>query len=87
VSGFLLDTNIMSELGRSRPDARVAGWMNEQSTPTLFVSVVSLGELRRGSALLPEGAHRSRLEKWFEADVLLWFGDRILPVTREIADR
>ena len=87
MSGFLLDTNIPSEVGRSRPNPRVTAWVNGQDNRTLFLSAVSIGELRRGFALLPLGEHRTRLEQWFETDVLLWFGERILPVTKEIADR
>ena len=87
MSGFLLDTNIPSEVGRSRPNPRVTPWVNGQDNRTLFLSAVSIGELRRGFALLPLGEHRTRPEQWFETDVLLWFGERILPVTKEIADR
>jgi predicted nucleic acid-binding protein len=87
MSGFLLDTNVPSEVARARPNPRVAAWVNGQKNSTLFLSAVSIGELRRGFALLPLGERRTRLERWFETDVLLWFGERILPVTKEIADR
>ena len=87
MSGFLLDTNIPSEAARSRPNPNVAAWVNGQENSTLFLSAVSIGELRRGFALLPQGEQRSRLEQWFETDVLLWFGERILPLTKEVADR
>jgi len=87
VSGFLLDTNIPSELIRSRPDARVEKWVYAQDEQSLYLSVVSIGELRRGLVILPASKRRSELERWFENDLLPRFEGRILPVTRSIADR
>jgi predicted nucleic acid-binding protein len=87
VRGFLLDTNIPSEFSRDRPDARVVRWLNAQSASTLFLSVVTIGEIRRGLVVLPPGRRRSELEVWFETELLAWFRGRILPVTHSIADR
>jgi len=87
VSGFLLDTNIPSELIRSRPDSRVEKWVYAQDEQSLYLSVVSIGELRRGLVILPASKRRSELERWFENDLLPRFEGRILPVTRSIADR
>ena len=87
MSGFLLDTNIPSELIRSRPDARVEKWVYAQDEQSLYLSVVSIGELRRGLVILPASKRRSELERWFENDLLPRFEGRILPVTRSIADR
>ena len=58
MSGFLLDTNIPSEMLRPRPDASVAAWLKRQANETLFVSVVTMGELRRGITLLTERSSR-----------------------------
>jgi len=87
VSRFLLDTNIPSELIRSRPEQRVANWVFAQDEQSLYLSVVSIGEFRRGFVLLPEGKRRTELERWFEVDLLTRFEGRILPVTSAIADR
>jgi len=87
VSGFLLDTNIPSELIRTRPDPRVGNWVYAQDERSLYLSVVSIGELRRGFVILPAGKRRTELERWFEHDLLPRFLGRILPVTRSIADR
>jgi len=89
MSGFLLDTNIPSETVKLRPDTRVTTWISAQPNPTLFISVITVGELRRGFVTLPpsETERRKRLEQWLERDVMLWFNGRILPVTKEIADR
>lgn len=87
MSGFLLDTNIPSETVRLRPEGRVTEWIARQANDTLFLSVVTIGELRRGFITAPDPQRRARLERWLETDVLLWFDGRILPVTKEIADR
>jgi toxin FitB len=87
MSGFLLDTNIPSETVRLRPEPRVTEWIAKQANETLFISVVSIGELRRGFITAPDPQRRVRLERWLENDVLMWFDGRILPVTKEIADR
>jgi predicted nucleic acid-binding protein len=88
MSGFLLDTNIPSEMLRTRPDAKVAAWVRSQASETLFVSVVTMGELRRGVTLLVEQSpRRTELERMIHETVPSWFQDRILPVTRTIAER
>jgi len=87
VSGFLLDTNIPSELVRSHPDPRVERWFSAQDEQSLFLSAISIGELRRGFTLLPAGKRRTQLEHWFDDELVPRFGGRILPVTHGIADR
>jgi toxin FitB len=87
MSGFLLDTNIPSETVRLRPEARVTDWITRQRNDEFFLSVVTIGELRRGFITVPDPQRRARLGRWLETDVLLWFDGRILPVTKEIADR
>lgn len=86
MSGFLLDTNFPSETGRLRPEPRVTDWIARQNNDALFLSVVTIGELRRGFITAADPQRRARLERWLETEVLLWFGGRILPVTKEIAD-
>ena len=88
MSGFLLDTNIPSEVSHARPDPRVAAWVHNQDDAALFLSVVSLGEMLQGFTLLPATSEcRTRLERWLETDLLPWFEGRILPVTKPIAER
>ena len=86
MSGFLLDTNVPSELNRPRPDPLVAEWLEQQDDNGLFLSVVTLGEIRKGYTVLPYGKRRTFLEHWFESHLLPWFEGRILPVTHAIAD-
>jgi predicted nucleic acid-binding protein len=87
VSGYLLDTNVPSEFSRDRPDPRVVEWLKTQPATTLFLSAVTIGEIRRGLILLPAGRRRSELETWFHTNLLVWFRNRILPVTDAVADR
>lgn len=87
MSGFLLDTNIPSELIRSSPEPRVHAWIIAQAEAALFMSVISIGEFRRGFTLLPAGKRKASLEAWFNNDLVPRFRGRILPVTHEIADR
>jgi predicted nucleic acid-binding protein len=86
-AGFLLDTNVPSELTKPSPDIRVVGWVDAQDNASLHLSVVSVGELRRGFTMLPPGKRRAQLEQWFEQYLLPLFSDRILPVTHSIGNR
>jgi predicted nucleic acid-binding protein len=87
VNGYLLDTNIPSEFSRDRPEGRVVQWLKAQPVATLFLSAVTIGEIRKGLVVLPQGRRRTELEAWFSTDLLIWFRNRILPVTHSIADR
>ena len=87
MSGFLLDTNIPSELVRPQPEPRVTAWVAAQDLDALFLSAVSFGELRKGITLRAPGKRRTELETWIEADLPNLFAGRILPLTRSIAER
>jgi predicted nucleic acid-binding protein len=87
VNGFLVDTNVISEILRPAPHAHVAAWSQLTARQTLFLSVVSMGELRKGVTILPASARRTQLEKSIEAQVPHWFQARILPMTLAIAER
>ena len=86
MSALLLDTNIPSESIRSRPDPKVDAWIQRQDDETLHLSVITIGELRKGINLAPQGKRRSELEEWLEKDLIPTFDGRILPVTKAIAE-
>jgi predicted nucleic acid-binding protein len=86
-SGFLLDTNIPSELMRPRPEPKVEGWVAAQDLGGLFLSVVSIGELEAGLTAMQDAARRGRLEASLERYLTLLFPGRVLPVTQAIAAR
>lgn len=83
--GFLLDTNVVSELVRPTPEARVVDWVAAQSAPDLFIAAVSLGELVRGVSRMPSGRRRARLARWVEVDLAARFAGRVLPFDRDAA--
>jgi predicted nucleic acid-binding protein len=87
VSGFLLDTNCVSELVRIKPEPRLLEWMEAAEETLLHLSVLTLGEIRKGLAAFPQGKRRTRLEAWLEVDLRSRFSGRILPVDAAVADR
>ena len=87
MTGFLLDTNVPSELTRPQSDPRVEEWLDEADDEQLFLSVVSLGEMFKGITVLPPSKRRKELEQWMEGELRPWFDGRILPVTEAIAER
>ena len=87
MSGFLLDTNVLSELIKPKPDAKVVQWIEGTNEASMFLSVLTLGEIRNGIARLRSGARRGRLESWLQVDLRERFQDRILPINEAIADR
>jgi predicted nucleic acid-binding protein len=87
VSGFLLDTNIISELVKPQPEANVTGWVENTDESLLYLSVLTLGEIRRGIAALPQSRRRATLEAWLDKDLRARFEGRILVIDQEVADR
>jgi len=77
---YLLDTNILSEGTRPQPDARAGAWLNARPALTLFVSIVSIAEIRKGILLLPEGKKKTKLESWLESELLPVFANRVIPL-------
>ena len=81
---FLLDTSVASEPLRKTPDATVIEWIGRQPIETLFLSAVTLAEVRFGINLLVPGRRREALDGWF-ADVSAALGDRLLPIDLDVA--
>ena len=76
---ILLDTNVVSEPLRPAPDNRVVAWIDAQALETLFLSAITVAELRAGVALLPAGKRRAGLQESLETRVLPLFAGRVLP--------
>ena len=87
MSGFLLDTNVVSELIKPRPEPRVAAWIEATEESLFRLSVLTLGEIRKGIDSLPDRSRRSALESWLSHDLLVRFAHRILDVDQGVADR
>jgi predicted nucleic acid-binding protein len=84
VTGWLLDTNILSELRRPKPEPKVLAFVAAQPLELLHISVVTLAEIRFGIELLPDFARRSELNDWLAHKVRPMFEQRVLPVTEDI---
>jgi predicted nucleic acid-binding protein len=82
---FLLDTNVVSEWVRKRPDPGVIAWLTDVDEDRVFLSVVSLAELRRGITRLSEGQRRRRLEIWFAEALPQRFEGRTLAIDGAVA--
>lgn len=87
MSGFLLDTNCISEIVRSKPDPRVLQWMAAADESLLYLSVLTLGEIRKGVPGLSQSKRRTQLEIWLELELRSRFSGRVLGIDAAIADR
>jgi toxin FitB len=87
VSGFLLDTNCISEVVRLRPEPRVLEWLEAVDERRLHLSVLTLGEIRKGVAALGPGRRQAQLEEWLDVELTARFAGRILAIDLAVANR
>lgn len=83
---FLLDTNVVSEWTKPRPDLGVVAWLAEADEDRIFISVITVAELRHGIERLSPGARRDRLDRWLTEQVPVRFEARLLSVDAETAN-
>lgn len=86
-AGFLLDTNVISELMKARPHRRVAAWVESTAEALLHLSVITIGEVRKGIDLLDDEPTRAAWQSWLDHDVKVRFADRLLPFDEGVAER
>jgi toxin FitB len=84
---FLLDTSVVSELVKKLPEEAVLDWLRRQDEESLYLSVLTLGELEKGIAKLRASARRDRLQNWVARDLATRFADRLLSVDVPVAAR
>ena len=84
---WLLDTCVVSELVRPRPKASVVSWVLERDEDELFLSVITIGELEKGIARLPDSPKRVALEQWVRRELAERFRDRLLAIDSAVAAR
>ena len=84
---YLLDTNILSETVRPHPNTGVKKWLQEIPSEALCISVLTIGEIRRGIEKLGDSKRKNHLIAWLEYDLPKWFGINILPVNLDVAER
>jgi tRNA(fMet)-specific endonuclease VapC len=77
---YILDTNIVSELISKQPNQRVVDWLKGVDIKNLFLSVITIGEIRKGIEKLPESLRKNNIQDWFENELLIRFDQRILPL-------
>ena len=83
---FLLDTVVLSELRKAKPSRKLVQWIKAQQAESLFISVVSVGEIERGmeQARKSDAVFAAELEQWFET-LLNLYADRVLPMSANAA--
>lgn len=84
MNGWLLDTNVISELRRPRPDPRVVAFVAAQALDQLFISSVTLAEIRFGIEKVTDPLRRAELHDWLTHKVRPMFGQRVLPVSEDV---
>lgn len=84
---YLIDTNVLSELRRKSPDPGVVNWFSQRPPATLHLSVLTLGEIRKGIEGIGDDTRRQSLIDWLETDLPAFFTGRILSVDGAVADR
>ena len=84
---YLIDTNVLSELRRKSPNAGVLEWCAQRPATTLYLSVLTLGEIRKGIEGVEDERRRQSLIDWLETDLPAFFTGRILGIDVAVADR
>ena len=84
MTGWLLDTNVISELRRPRPDPKVVAFVRAQPLDLFYLSAVTLAEIRFGIETVPEPARRAELHDWLTHRVRPMFEGRVLPVSEDV---
>lgn len=88
ISGYLLDTNVISELMKPRPARSVTAWVRDTPEELLYLSVITIGEIRKGIDLLPEDEpKRGALQSWLDHDLRVRFAGRLLAFDEWVAER
>jgi toxin FitB len=81
---YLLDTNVVSELIAKYPNPRVVNWVDSLDPSTVYLSVITIGEIRKGIEKLPSSARKDHLNAWLANDLLARFDGRIAAITTEV---
>ncbi|MDH4164150.1 MAG: type II toxin-antitoxin system VapC family toxin [Nitrospirota bacterium] len=84
---YLLDTNVVSETIRRTPNKTALAWLEQLPAESVFVSVLTLGEIRKGIEAVADRKRREKLRLWLDHELPRWFEGRVLPVDLAVADR
>ena len=83
--GNLIDTNVISELRRRKPEPRLVHWFEQRPSGKLYLSVLTLGEIRKGVEALADPGRRTVLIQWLERELPVFFSERVLPIDAGVA--
>lgn len=83
---YLLDTNVISELVKHKPNERVVKWIDDINSEKLYLSVISIGEIRKGVAGIQEPRRQEKISQWLESELPDYFEERILNIDLKVAD-
>lgn len=83
---YLIDTNVISELVKPKPDKNVITWFDSIPGEDIYLSVLTLGEIRKGIEKVSDKSRKEKLRIWLEHELPGWFGDRILSIDKQIVD-
>ena len=81
---YLLDTNVISELIAKQPNAKVVDWIDSVDPTAIYLSVITIGEIRKGIEKLPPSQRRDTLNGWLETDLLSRFQGQIVAITTDV---
>jgi predicted nucleic acid-binding protein len=81
---YILDTNVISELVAAQPDENVAHWIDSVDPERVFLSVITIGELKRGIEKLPDSRRKGQLDRWLNEDLLVRFQDHLLAIDVDV---
>ena len=84
MNGYLLDTNVVSELRKAKPDPNAKAWSDAQLPHRLYLSTITLAEIRYGIERRRDDGLQAELDDWLERQLRPWFADRILAITEEV---
>jgi len=84
---YLLDTNVLSELRRKTPNPAVSAWFATRPATSLYLSVLTLGELRKGIDGVKDATRRLALSDWLQTEMSVFFMGRVLSIDEQVADR
>lgn len=81
---YLLDTNVISELISKHPDEAVLEWLDQLDPQTVYISVITIGEIRKGIEKLQDAKRKATLTHWLENELFIRFDGKIAPVTTAV---
>jgi toxin FitB len=84
---YLIDTNVISELIKVKKNAQVLQWFSSVQNRDLYISVLTIGEIRKGIGSVKDTSRREKIRMWLDQELTSWFAERILPIDQRVANK